>query len=77
MDKARQTFTNTPQGSLLLSTQGMTGGFAIAAPHRLYRGPEGSLSPPGHGAHCASVRVVIRTAGMKFSRCRAFALTLL
>lgn len=26
--------------------------------------------PPGHGAHCASVRVVIRTAGVKLSRFR-------
>jgi len=46
----------------------MAGGFAKIAPHRLYRGPEGNLSPPGHGARCASVCVVIRTAGMKFSR---------
>jgi hypothetical protein len=46
-DKARQTFTDTFQGSLLLSTQGMAGGFAKAAPHRLYRGPEEAFAPSG------------------------------
>ena len=53
---------------------GMTGSLALAAPYRLYRGPEEATLPPGHGAHCASVRVVIRTAGMKLSRCRGFRL---
>ena len=69
-DKVWRTFTDTFQESLLFSTQGMMGDFAKIAPHRLYRGLEGALLLPGHSAHCASVRVVIRTAGMKFSKCR-------
>jgi len=46
-DKARQTFTDTLQGSLLLSTQGMAGRFARAAPHRLYRGPGAARASSG------------------------------
>jgi len=41
----------------------MTGGLAEAAPHRPDRSPEG-IVPPGRGGRWASVRVVIRTAGM-------------
>lgn len=45
-DKVWRTFTGTFRGSLLLSTQGMTGGLARAAPHRLDRSPEW-IAPSG------------------------------
>lgn len=57
----------TFQGPLLLSTQGMAGGLAGAAPHRLDRSPEG-IAPPGHGGRCTLAHIAIRTAGIHFSK---------
>lgn len=57
---------DTFRGSLLLSTQGMTGGLAGAAPRGLDRSPEG-MAPPGLGGRRALAHIVIRTAGIHFS----------